>query len=1178
MAEIKLDPLKPTEMYFAQEKDRVDIWWYYPTDSTVIYRIELPEDSPIVFGYSDSNISAAHAEENRYQDWSEFIPMKFKPGKTIKDLYSKPFVAKIYTAYKDPKTHQKTKGVFTTTLLPANKGAFAFQGISYHFFDLSPAPELVNFSKIISKDGKWQARFEKDGHDITGEIFSETAIYKGKSGYIERKTKSGNELSTVATNSTKLVELSLLSDMSTPDFPPGVMLVRKGYPNPVAGRYRKADYIIGATRGFEYKPVKPQITEPSPNPYGIRYLPPSDRARISIKDNHANNRYLIAYFHINDRGEILLNIHGEWKQYSDDYLIARHQGGEYYHLDKVDKLYSSAYETYRVKVPGNISRNDAISLLNGDQLELFIAVDTRDQINVYKLYPAVAQTASSTTLMNLAKTGATVPYIRYDAISRNKVDALIYRSIHPDVALNSSELSSLVIYTPSGIKVIPPSSITGNKVTMDVSDLHYDTTTGLHRLLYAVVWKDSHKIGGVDCFAGMSETGLDFSQFPVTPFPGVRYVQIGQDRTTVGFGNNWYDRPLVRSEQPLGTLKYTAEDNSTSTCTQTMDSPSPGTYYYANNKTSHGIYPKESADGSVIFTLAWDSGNGLQNHDVKLYKDPYIPSLYSIRPTYNYTNVCHHGHIATDDGSHWFALPGKFVETASLGTNVDYTERRKVLMNSVNNLTVSDNYIGDFWEEGRFVALAADIPYNSQSKQAPSKRINVRSQNSNKPYNYYYGNSFLKMNEAFDNRPRSLNASINYADEDKLPDINQDFTTNCGYNNSNRDLSDWTISRVYYDHMKRLRFGSEDSDYSRVNYRGGVRNLTPDGITPLVGGIATLVNGGTIRVQSGTKSLFTNTPQCAVIEGDIIVDATGNSNEFPLELYKKDTLVAGVLIMRGRILIKGSENINPFIGIRNPTLVINETQWDLNQLFAVIPKPRIPRNYRVIGGILRNGDGVIFVEDTKNLGIPASISSLRNMTVVNMGKTILSDKSVFMIAGNIHTAQIQDMGYFETASFGTCKLIDEISRHITQETIPFGYNGYESISFPYYLTPRIGNGDDGRYGYPEVNAPQDIYNHALYTYDFTGKYYYTEERRGRYRKQYSWYYHTGTAEGFYDFVKNKMKTDDNRELINAKRILVSYEGASSNVVYKMTGSIDEALRSVVWSENSRRSVSFYIFD
>lgn len=925
-------------------------------------------------------------------------------------------------------------------------------------------------------------------------------------------------------------------------------------------------------------PPQPKPVEPPPNPYGIRYLPPSDRARISIKGTERNNRYLIAYFHINERGEILLNIHGEWKLYSDDYLIARYQGGEYYHLDKVNKSYSSAYETYRVKVPGNISRSDAISLLNTDQLALFIAVESNNQINAYQLYPAVAQTASETTLMNLAKAGAIAPHIRYDLISRRQVSAALYRNVHPDVALNSSELSSLVLYTPSGIKIIPPSSITGNKVTMDVSDLHYDTTTGLHRLLYAVVWKDSHKIGGVDCFAGMSETGLDFSQFPVTPFPGVRYVQIGQDRITVGLGNNWYDRPLVRSDQPLGALKYTAEDNSTSTCTQTMDSPSPGTYYYANNKTSHGVYPKESADGSVTFTFAWDSGNGLQNHDVKLYKDLYIPGLYSIRPTYNYTNVFHHGHIATDGGSHWFALPGKFVETANLGTNVDYTERRKVLMNSVNNLTVSDNYVGNFWEEGRIVALAADIPYNNQSKQAPSKRINIRSQNSNKPYNYYYGNSFLKTNATFDSSPRSLNASIDYADEDKLPDINQDFTTNCGYNNSSRELSDWTVSRVYYDRVKRLRFGSENSDYSRVNYRGGVRNLTPDGITPLVDGIATLVNGGTIRVQSGTKSLFTNTPQCAVIEGDIIVDATGNSNEFPLELYKKDTLVAGVLIMRGRILIKGSENLNPFIGIRNPTLVINETQWDLNQLFAVMSKPRIPRNYRVIGGILRNGDGVIFVEDTKNLGIPASISSLRNMAVVNMGKTILSDKSIFMIAGNIHTAQIQDMGYFETASFGTCKLIDEISRHITQETIPFGYNGYESISFPYYLTPRIGNDDDGRYGYPEVNARQDIYNHALYTYDFTGKYYYTEERRGRYRKQYSWYYHTGTAEGFYDFVKNKMKTDDNRELINAKRILVSYEGASSNVVYKMASSIDEALRLVVWSENSRRSVSFYIFD
>lgn len=1181
MAEIKLDPLKPTEMYFAQEEDRVDIWWYYPTDSTVIYRIELPEDSPIVFGYSDSNISAAHAEENRYQDWSEFIPMKFKPGKTIKDLYSKPFVAKIYTAYKDPKTHQKTKGTFTTTLLPANKGAFAFQDISYHFFDLSPAPELVNFSKIISKDGKWQARFEKDGRDITGEIFSETAIYKGKSGYIKREKKSGDELSAAATDSTKLIELSPLRDMSTPNFPPGVMLVKKGYPNQTVGRYRIADYIVAATRGFEYRPFKPPVPSSPNDPPGLRYLTEEEDSYISgtFVLNQHNSRF---YMYITKNAKVYLVAHDDWTiDNPGTYALTCEYNGKLVYMNQVQGSIPWAYAVYEYPIPTNINTVDAVAeYFKTVRPKVFLIKDDGNSWKKDDLDPFRSITKGENfSFDGYVLTGYASFMAELLPMSRDVIGIRLSLKEHllndPDEMQN--DITAITVFKPDGISRITENLTPVNGfVPIPKKYFTYDARDNTYSLeaMIAAKRKDHHpKIGDL-VVSGV----LDFSQFPVTPFPGIRYVQIGQDRTTVGLGNNWYDRPLVRSEQPLGTLKYTAEDNSTSTCTQTMDSPSPGTYYYANNKTSHGIYPKESADGSVTFTFAWDGGNGLQNHDAKLYKDPYISGLYSIRPTYNYTNVCHHGHIATDSGSHWFALPGKFVETANLGTNVDYTERRKVLINSVNNLTVSDNYMGSFWEEGRFVALAADIRYNNQSKQAPSKRINVRSQNSNKPYNYYYGNSFLKTNATFDNSPRSLNASIDYADEDKLPDINQDFTTNCGYNNSNRDLSDWTVSRVYYDRVKRLRFGSEDSDYSRVNYRGGVRNLTPDGITPLVGGIATLVNGGTIRVQSGTKSLFTNTPQCAVIEGDIIVDATGNSNEFPLELYKKDTLVAGVLIMRGRILIKGSENLNPFIGIRNPTLVINETQWDLNQLFAVMPKPRIPRNYRVIGGILRNGDGVIFVEDTKNLGIPASISSLRNMTVVNMGKTILSDKSVFMVAGNIHTAQIQDMGYFETASFGTCKLIDEISRHITQETIPFGYNGYESISFPYYLTPRIGNDDDGRYGYPEVNARQDIYNHALYTYDFTGKYYYTEERRGRYRKQYSWYYHTGTAEGFYDFVKNKMKTDDNRELINAKRILVSYEDASSNVVYKMASSIDEALRSVVWNGNSRRSVSFYIFD
>lgn len=683
---------------------------------------------------------------------------------------------------------------------------------------------------------------------------------------------------------------------------------------------------------------QPKPVEPPPNPYGIRYLPPSDRARISIKGTERNNRYLIAYFHINERGEILLNIHGEWKLYSDDYLIARYQGGEYYHLDKVNKSYSSAYETYRVKVPGNISRSDAISLLNTDQLALFIAVESNNQINAYQLYPAVAQTASETTLMNLAKAGAIAPHIRYDLISRRQVSAALYRNVHPDVAFNSSELSSLVLYTPSGIKIIPPSAVTGNRVNLDISDLHYDTDTGLHRLLYAIVWKDNHKIGGVDLFAGMTETGLDFSQFPATPFPDVRYIQIGNDKTTVGLGEHWYDRPVVKSDQIMGTLKYVAKNASQVNSTQTLDQRHPGTYSYQNNETSRNGYPVEGVDGIATFGFSWDGENGLQDHIVRLYKDPHVPGLYSIHPNYDYTNICHHGHVANSSGSHWFALPGRLVETAALGINVDYTDRRTTLMDAANRLTVSDDFVGDYWEKGRLVLLNGAMTVNGTSKTGTAISTGVKSQLSNKPYNYYYGNSFLKNNASFNVSPTSVNVSVDYGEEDKLPNINQDFTTNCGYNNESRELSDWKISRVYYDHKKRLRFGREDSNYSRVNYRGAIRNLTPGGITPAVGGIATLVNGGTLRAQSGTTSLFINAPHCAVIEGDIIVDATGNNSEIPLELYKNDTLIVGVLIMRGRILIKGSSHPNPLIGIKNPTLIINETHWDFDQLFTVIPR------------------------------------------------------------------------------------------------------------------------------------------------------------------------------------------------------------------------------------------------
>ena len=921
------------------------------------------------------------------------------------------------------------------------------------------------------------------------------------------------------------------------------------------------------------------------DPSGLRYLTEWENYYIAgiFTFNQDNVRF---YMYVTRNAKVYLVVQDDWTiDNPGTYTFICEYGSQYekrrVFMNQVDGLVPNAYAVYEFPTPTNINTIDAVAeYFKTVRPKAYVIKEYENSWNSYELDPFRSINKSE----NFGFDGFVLKgYASFTAelkpMSRNVIGIRLglqeYRLDNPDEMHN--DIKSITVFKPEGIFNIAEDLTPVNGfVPIPKKYFTYDSNTNTYSLdaMIAAKQKDHHpKIGDL-VVSGV----LDFSQFPITPFPGIRYVQIGQDRTTVGLGNNWYDRPLVRSEQPLGTLKYTAEDSSTSTCTQTMDSPCPGTYYYANSKTSHGIYPKESADGSVTFTLAWDSGNGLQNHDVKLYKDPYIPGLYSIHPTYNYTNVCHHGHIATDDGSHWFALPGKFVETASLGTNVDYTERRKALMNSVNNLTVSDNYVGSFWEEGRFVALAADIPYNNQSKQAPSKRINVRSQNSNKPYNYYYGNSFLKTNATFDNSPRSLNASIDYADEDKLPDINQDFTTNCGYNNSNRDLSDWTISRVYYDHMKRLRFGSEDSDYSRTNYRGGVRNLTPDGITPLVGGIATLVNGGTIRVQSGTKSLFTNTPQCAVIEGDIIVDATGNSNEFPLELYKKDTLVAGVLIMRGRILIKGSENLNPFIGIRNPTLVINETHWDMNQLFAVAPKPRIPRNYRIIGGILRNSDGVIFIEDTKNLGVPSSILSLTGIKVINMGITALSDKPVFAVTGNLHNARINDTNYFETTNFGTCKFREAISQHLTQETIPFGYNEYESISFPYYITPRIGNDDDGRYGYPEANERQDSHNHTIYTYDFTGKIYYSDERKGRYRKQYNWYYHTGTKEGFYDFVKATMRNDDNRELINAKRILVSYDAPNGGAVYTMTNSLDAALKAINWNPSRYTQAGLYIFD
>lgn len=916
------------------------------------------------------------------------------------------------------------------------------------------------------------------------------------------------------------------------------------------------------------------------DPPGIRYLTEEENkyTRGTFHLNQNNSRF---YMYITKNAKVYLVAHDNWMiDNPGTYAFVCEYNKKLVFMNQVQGLVPGAYAVYEYPIPTNINTVDAVAeYFKTVRPKAFLLKDEDDAWQKYELDPFRSITKGE----NFSFDGYVLTgYASFTAellpMSRGTIGVRLglqeYRLDDPDEMHN--DIKSITIFKPDGIFHITENlTPVSGFVPIPKKYFVYDAKTNTYSLeaMIAATQKDHHpKIGDL-VVSGV----LDFSQFSFTPYPGVRYIQIGDEKTVVGFGNNWYDRPTIASGQSMGTLKYTAKDNSIATSVQTTQSLHPGSYHYLNDRTSQDVYPKVSTDGSAVFTFSWDSATGLQDHTARLYEDPYIPELYSIRPNHDYTNVCHDGHVATSNGSHWFALPGRLVETANLGTNVDYTDRRNVLMEAASRLAAPDDFVGDYWEKGRFVVLDYNLSYHGTSKTGTAVSMGVKSQVNSKPYNYYYGNSFLKNSGDFSTSPTNINVSVDYVEEDKLPAINQDFTTNCGPNNRNRELSDWTISRIYYDHKKRLRFGPEDSNYSRTNYRGAVRNLTPDGIAPLVGGVATLVNGGTIRVPSGTSSLFTNVPQCSVIKEDIIVDATGNDSEIPFELYKRDAMIAGVMIMRGRILIKGSSNPNPLIGINSPTLIVNETHWDLDQLFDVISEPT-SANYRVVGGYLITGNGIIFVEDKNNMGIPAVISSMSDVTTINIGRTSLSDKPIFAIAGNIYNSAVPNLGYSKTTGVDTDSFLGNISDYLKREIIQFRYNGYESISYPYYMTPYIRGDSAVGAGYPEEGLRKNYDNHGLYIYDLTGKFHYSDERKGRYRKEFNWYYDTGTAVEFRNFVMDKIRNDDNRELINAKRVIVSYLNHISGPTYKMVNSIEAALRDIPWVNDVDIRAKIYAFD
>lgn len=296
---------------------------------------------------------------------------------------------------------------------------------------------------------------------------------------------------------------------------------------------------------------------------------------------------------------------------------------------------------------------------------------------------------------------------------------------------------------------------------------------------------------------------------PVTPtppppnltvsFPGVRYIQMnsyhpdvfendnnGHLYTEVGFGSEWYERPEYTDEE-LQSLRDSVvisfEYNGRKYNARGMarDPQSVGTFIFKNDE----LWPLLGNDSSGTgrrFIVSW--GNNQQ--EVKLYKDEHVFGLYSITPTYRYTDQVFKGRI----GDTALPLGGEYFKTEEFGFDRDYTDYRNIHMKR------TDLIIGDI--KGNALNYIKTISYYKNG--APV----------NPPYGlvgFKYGQE-SRFSHPTMKQDVYIDGGINL--DSYLPAVGEDFTT--GLDNVNRDLSEWRYSGMQINMHNRVSYSNESGE------------------------------------------------------------------------------------------------------------------------------------------------------------------------------------------------------------------------------------------------------------------------------------------------------------------------------------------------------------------------------
>lgn len=397
---------------------------------------------------------------------------------------------------------------------------------------------------------------------------------------------------------------------------------------------------------------------------------------------------------------------------------------------------------------------------------------------------------------------------------------------------------------------------------------------------------------------------------------GVRYIRVhapdADHGLTVGVGKEWYHRYTSPSSKEydnkglrIPRIEYTNANGGTSV--SDVSTESERGIVYAAVTSGKGILPKDIQEGSdkyAEFTVVNPATN--QPERIKLYKDPYDPRLYARRYTPRTTDVKYIAYHSEVNNQHILPLPGVIKRSGNIGFDVDYTLRRNALVRDM-----------DIVNRERFLPFdhIYRIAYIDRSRYNNFAEINT------------FFSILSRSRETLSASPYTSGISTSAYYSALLPDINQDFTENCGEVNKTRDLSDWQMETTLLDLTARL----DMSEYP-------IMEITGTDMQPISTDILRIRgprNGKPIILNKEYNQIFTTPPRILVIEEDIQFAAANGINVREMILFNSNLSIIPTVVFRGRLIVYGLSS--GLIGITQSFTAINDTHWDFYQLLSGIP-------------------------------------------------------------------------------------------------------------------------------------------------------------------------------------------------------------------------------------------------